>query len=155
MKRAIGIGCAVLAMALWVPSAYAGAARPQNRNEALVLRAFSALFVDRDASVVDRLWAKDYIQHSPSVPNGRDRLKGLIARLPPNFKYEPTFVTSNGNIVMLRGRYTGFGTRPHIVVDIVRVEKGRLAEHWDVAQEEAPVSESVNGNPMFSPDEGR
>jgi predicted SnoaL-like aldol condensation-catalyzing enzyme len=33
-------------------------------------------------------------------------------------------------------------------VDICRVEDGRIAEHWDVLQEEA--SPTVSGHPMYT-----
>jgi len=36
-----------------------------------------------------------------------------------------------------------------IVVDIVRMENGVLAEHWDVIQDEATRAQSKSGNPMF------
>ncbi len=36
-----------------------------------------------------------------------------------------------------------------IAADIVRVEDGRLAEHWDVLQDEATKAESKSGLPMF------
>jgi len=35
------------------------------------------------------------------------------------------------------------------VVDIVRLENGRVAEHWDVIQDEATKGASVSGLPMF------
>jgi predicted SnoaL-like aldol condensation-catalyzing enzyme len=35
------------------------------------------------------------------------------------------------------------------VVDIVRLENGQLAEHWDVIQDEATKEVSVSGLPMF------
>ena len=36
-----------------------------------------------------------------------------------------------------------------IVVDIVRLENGLLAEHWDVIQDEVTREKSVSGLPMF------
>jgi predicted SnoaL-like aldol condensation-catalyzing enzyme len=36
-----------------------------------------------------------------------------------------------------------------VVVDIVRMEGGLLAEHWDVIQDEATHAQSKSGNPMF------
>jgi len=47
-------------------------------------------------------------------------------------------------------RFTGYG-RPvaWIAADIVRIENGRLAEHWDVLQDEATKAESKSGLPMF------
>ena len=37
------------------------------------------------------------------------------------------------------------------LVDIVRLENGRLAEHWDVIEDEATRETSVSGLPMFGP----
>jgi hypothetical protein len=36
-----------------------------------------------------------------------------------------------------------------IAADIVRLEDGLLAEHWDVIQDEATREESISGLPMF------
>jgi predicted SnoaL-like aldol condensation-catalyzing enzyme len=36
-----------------------------------------------------------------------------------------------------------------IVVDIVRLENGQLAEHWDVIQDEATREQSRSGLAMF------
>jgi predicted SnoaL-like aldol condensation-catalyzing enzyme len=38
---------------------------------------------------------------------------------------------------------------PWIVVDIVRVEGERLAEHWDVIEDEVTRAQSTSGLPMF------
>jgi predicted SnoaL-like aldol condensation-catalyzing enzyme len=54
------------------------------------------------------------------------------------------------NFVMVHGRYSGIGQPANwIVVDIVRLENGVLAEHWDVIQDEATREESKSGLPMF------
>jgi predicted SnoaL-like aldol condensation-catalyzing enzyme len=51
---------------------------------------------------------------------------------------------------MLHGRFSNVGQPAHwIVADIVRIEDGLLAEHWDVIQDEATRSESNSGLPMF------
>lgn len=36
-----------------------------------------------------------------------------------------------------------------IAADILRIENGRLVEHWDVLQDEATEAESLSGLPMF------
>jgi hypothetical protein len=48
------------------------------------------------------------------------------------------------------GRFSGHG-RPvaWIAADIVRIENGRLAEHWDVLQDAASKAESKSGLPTF------
>jgi len=55
---------------------------------------------------------------------------------------------ADGDIVMAHGRSVGFGPKPMVGVDIYRVEDGRVAEHWDLLQEE--VSPTSSGHPMFT-----
>jgi predicted SnoaL-like aldol condensation-catalyzing enzyme len=38
-----------------------------------------------------------------------------------------------------------------VAVDIFRVVDGKVAEHWDVMQEEVPADKTANGNSMFTP----
>jgi predicted SnoaL-like aldol condensation-catalyzing enzyme len=57
---------------------------------------------------------------------------------------------AEGDFVMLHGRYSNAGLPANwVIVDIVRIEKGILAEHWDVIQDEATKEQSKSGNPMF------
>ena len=49
-----------------------------------------------------------------------------------------------------RGRLSVTGPQANrIAVDIVRLENGLIAEHWDVVQDEATAEESKSGLPMF------
>jgi hypothetical protein len=49
------------------------------------------------------------------------------------------------------GGFSGHGRpRSWIAADILRIEDGRLAEHWDVLQDEVTAAESQSGLPMFS-----
>jgi predicted SnoaL-like aldol condensation-catalyzing enzyme len=50
---------------------------------------------------------------------------------------------------MIHGRYTGWGPKPLVAVDIFRVADGKVVEHWDVMQEEVPAAKTANGNGMF------
>jgi predicted SnoaL-like aldol condensation-catalyzing enzyme len=117
----------------------------------IALRALTGAFIDRDPSVMERYFAPDYIQHNPAIPNGRTAIPGLIKSLSKDFSYEPGMVVAEGNLVMVHGRYVGWGPKPMVAVDIFRVVNGKLVEHWDVMQEEVPASTTASGNPMFSP----
>jgi predicted SnoaL-like aldol condensation-catalyzing enzyme len=65
-------------------------------------------------------------------------------------RYENALITANGDYVMLHGRFSNVGQPADwIVADIVRIEDGVLAEHWDVIQDEATAEESQSGLPMF------
>ena len=120
------------------------------QNKALVLEAFDALFNKRDYSSAERFWSDRYVQHSAHIAPGRDGLFNLIRTLPDSLKYESHIVLAEGDYVIAHGRFSGHG-RPAawIAADVVRIEGGKLAEHWDVLQDEATKAESVSGLPMF------
>jgi predicted SnoaL-like aldol condensation-catalyzing enzyme len=57
---------------------------------------------------------------------------------------------ADGDMVMLHGRFSGLRLPANwIVVDIVRIENGLLAEHWDVIEDEVTQEKSASGLPMF------
>ena len=87
---------------------------------------------------------------APAAAPGREGLFALIKGSPVTLKYEPGLVLANEQFVMLHGRFSGTGLpRNWVAADIVRVQDGLLAEHWDVLQDEATRAESLSGRPMF------
>ena len=120
------------------------------KNKALVLDAFETLFNRKDLAAAEKFWSPNYIQHSAHIPPGRDGLFGLVKSAPPEMKYENSLILVDGNMLMLHGRFSGIGQPVNwIVVDIVRIENGLLAEHWDVIQDEATKEQSKSKAPMF------
>ena len=118
----------------------------QERNKALVLDAFDTLFNKRDYSAAEKYWSPNYIQHSAHIEPGRDGLFNLIRNAPDTLRYEHQLVVAEGDYVIVHGRFSETG-RPvaWVAADIVRIEDGRLAEHWDVLQDEATKAESKSG----------
>ena len=122
----------------------------QERNKALVLEAFDALFNRRDYAAAERLWSPGYIQHSAHIAPGREGLFNLVRGLPPTLKYEPGVIVADGDFVIVHGRFSGFGAPASwIAADILRIQEGILVEHWDVIQDEATQEQSRSGRPMF------
>jgi predicted SnoaL-like aldol condensation-catalyzing enzyme len=65
-------------------------------------------------------------------------------------RYEYQLIVAEGDYVIVHGRFSGHGPPvPWIAADIVRIENGRLAEHWDVLQDEVTKAQSKSGLPMF------
>jgi len=122
----------------------------QEKNKALVLEAFDTLFNKRDYAAAEKYWSPNYIQHSAHIEPGRDGLFNLIRSSPPTLRYEHQLIVAEGDYVIVHGRFSGTG-RPvaWVAADIVRIENDRLAEHWDVLQDEATKAESKSGLPMF------
>jgi predicted SnoaL-like aldol condensation-catalyzing enzyme len=122
----------------------------EEKNKALVLKAFDTLFNQRDYLAAERYWSPKYIQHSAVVPPGRDGLFNLVKNSPPTLKYEPGIIVADGNLVIVQGRFSGMGEPVNwIAADILRIKDGIMVEHWDVIQDEATKEQSKSGLPMF------
>lgn len=122
----------------------------EEHNKALVIEAFDTLFNKRDYTAAERFWSPRYIQHSAHIEPGREGLFALVKAAPPQLRYEHQLVVAEGDYVILHGRFSGRGDQPNwVAADIVRIQDGVLAEHWDVLQDEATQVQSRSGLPMF------
>src|SRR5438445_8379353 len=119
----------------------------EGRHKALALEAFDALFNRRDFEAAERYWSPGYVQHSAGIGPERDGLFALVHAV--HCQYESGLAVAEGDYVMVHGRYSGGGRPTRIVVDILRIADGRLAEHWDVVQDEPMKADSKSGLPMF------
>ena len=122
----------------------------QDINKELVIEAFDTLFNKRNYVTAEKFWSPKYIQHSAHIEPGREGLFSLIKNLPATLKWTYGVILAEGDFVIVHSRYSGHGLpAPWIVADIVRIENGVLAEHWDVIQDEATKEQSKSGLPMF------
>jgi predicted SnoaL-like aldol condensation-catalyzing enzyme len=120
------------------------------QNKAIVLEAFDTLFNKRDYDAASRFWSDKYTQHSAHIEPGREGLFGLVRSLPDSLRYEHGLILAEGDYVIVHGRFSGTGqAAAWVAADVVRIENGVLAEHWDVLQDEVTQAESKSGLPMF------
>ena len=88
---------------------------------------------------------------NPNAPDGPDGLKGFIQFLKekfPNSRSEIKRVFADGDYVIVHVHAVREpGTRGNAVVDIFKLENGKVVEHWDVVQ---PIPDkAANNNGMF------
>ena len=117
-------------------------------NKEIVLEVLRRSFVERDPTVVAEYFGGNYKQHNPVIADGPSAIAKMIPTL-TGLTYEPGMAVADGDLVMVHGRYTGWGPKPMVAVDIFRVEDGKVVEHWDVMQEEVPAAGTASGNAMF------
>ena len=81
-------------------------------------------------------------------PDGLKRLVTLLKEKFPNSRSEIKRAIAEGDLVVLHVHSVREpGQRGRAIVDIFRLENGKIVEHWDVNQ---PVPEqAANGNTMF------
>ncbi|HEY4448731.1 MAG TPA: nuclear transport factor 2 family protein [Steroidobacteraceae bacterium] len=118
----------------------------------VVTRFMTKFYLEKQVREAFETWVEPgYIQHNPLAKTGRD---AAIAFLEPFFKSHPDAsysikrIVADGNLVAVHShaKFTA-DDRGLAVVDILRVDHCKVAEHWDVVQ---PVPEkSANTNGMF------
>jgi predicted SnoaL-like aldol condensation-catalyzing enzyme len=122
------------------------------KNKAMVIEFYNMIFQQHKVRDALAKYVGDrYIQHNPLAPNGTE---ALINFMEPYFAKNPGArseikrAVAEGDLVWLHVHARSSETdRGLAVVDIFRVENGKVVEHWDVVQ---PVPEkSANENTMF------
>jgi predicted SnoaL-like aldol condensation-catalyzing enzyme len=112
------------------------------KNKAVVLEFYNRFFNQGDARAVDDLIVTDYVQHNPTVADGRDAIKPFVANGP--YPAEVKRLVAEGDLVVAHVYYLHSNSA---AVDIFRLEHGKIVEHWDVLQ--TIPETSANNNSMF------
>ncbi|MEV4087888.1 ester cyclase [Nonomuraea fuscirosea] len=120
-------------------------------NKQTVLDFYEAAFNEKDFDTVAKLVGDDYTQHNPQIADGPDGLQARLRHLKETFPAlrvevrrllaEDDYVV--GHVYAVREP----GQRGTAIMDIFRLEDGKLIEHWDVMQE--IPAEALNPNGMF------
>ena len=108
-------------------------------NKKTVLEFYEAGLNKKDFEAAAKYFGPKYIQHNPGAPDGIEGFKGFLTFLRekfPNSKSEIKRVFAEGDYVILHVHAVREpGTRGRAIVDIFRLEDGKIVEHWDVAQD--------------------
>ena len=108
-------------------------------NKTIVLQCYRKIIRDLDLSLIENYIREDYIQHSPTVKNGREGLIEMLTflkALPKPTELSPSPIVraiADGDFVAVHLDVRFMGKRM-AVADLYRLENGLLAEHWDVGQ---------------------
>lgn len=121
-------------------------------NKRMVRDFYEEVFVRHQAKEgAEKYLSEGYIQHNPNVATGRQSFVDFFV---PFFKKQPSAtseikrIVAEGDLVVLHVQSKqSQEDRGRAVVDIFRVENGKIAEHWDVGQ--AVPEKSANSNTMF------
>ena len=118
------------------------------KNKEVVELLYNMVFRGHDFSRLDEIMRDDYIQHNEDVAGGKEGFKQFFEQTfksIPDFSYTMKKIVADGDIVMMYSTTTGTHTGEWVgnpgtgnklnfeVVDIFRIQDGKITEHWDVA----------------------
>ena len=120
-------------------------------NKKAVVAFYETAINQKDFDAAAKFLGPRYTQHNPVAADGPEGLKGFLAFLRekfPNAKSEIKRVCADGDFVIVHVHAVREpGTRGNAIIDIFKLENGKVVEHWDVTQ---PVPEkAANNNGMF------
>lgn len=120
-------------------------------NKQVVRDFYDAFLRKRDFGALSKLLGERYIQHNPQVADGPKGLAAFVEMLRerfPHLRGEVKRIFAEGDFVVAHVHgVREAGQRGNAIVDIFRLENGKIVEHWDVSQ---PIPEtSANNNGMF------
>jgi predicted SnoaL-like aldol condensation-catalyzing enzyme len=124
----------------------------EQKNLAIATKELKDMLQYGHLEIADEVMADSYIQHNPNVPGGREGFKKFFSALPNRkpepikeaWKNPPTLTLVSGPYVfMMWDRKAKDPADPskeytwdHF--DMVRVENGKIQEHWDEAKKNPP-----------------
>ncbi len=125
---------------------------PLEANKKIVLEYTDLAFTQRKPEeAVVKYQGPYYRQHNPSAKDGPEAFIGFVewfAQTYPSFQIDIKRIIAEGDLVVMHSHLVHEpGERGTAVVDIFRLENGKIVEHWDVVQEIPETS--ANSNTMF------
>ena len=123
----------------------------EEANKKTVVEFYEKALNQKDFEAASRYFGSRYIQHNPNAPDGIEGFKTFLAFLREKFpqsRSEIKRALAEGDYVILHVHAVRTpGERGSAIVDIFRLEDGKIVEHWDVVQ---PIPEkAANSNGMF------
>ncbi len=149
MKMGLIAVCAAIGLASAV-AAQAETSQEQVNKQA-VIAFYDKALNDKDFAAASKYLGDRYTQHNPTAADGPDGLKAFIQFLRDKFPQSHNEVVqsfADGDFVILHVKSVRTpGTAGRAIVDIFKLEKGKVVEHWDVVQD--IPEKAANANGMF------
>lgn len=131
--------------------AYSNNLSQKEINKQNVIHFYDAAINQKNYDLAAHYLGSRYTQHNPTAADGPEGFKKFIEFLRdkyPKSHSEITQVFADGDYVILHVHSIREpGTRGRAIIDIFKLEKGKIVEHWDVVQD--IPEKSANANTMF------
>lgn len=126
-----------------------GSVQCNQDNLGIATQFFNAVVNDKDFEKASRYLGDWYIEHDPEGVDGPSGLNDYIEFLKRDLPLlhvviKRTFVSEDYVIFHVHSKSTP-DDRGQAIIDIFRLENGKVVEHWDVTQDIPELSKNDNG----------
>jgi predicted SnoaL-like aldol condensation-catalyzing enzyme len=141
----------VAALTAFAPAAHAADVGQMEENKKVVAEFYELALNQKNFDAATKFLGPRYIQHNPSAADGPEGLKAYIAFLRekfPDSHSEVKHLFADGDYVIQHVHSVRTpGSRGSAIINIFKLENGKIVEHWDAIQE--IPEKSANSNTMF------
>jgi predicted SnoaL-like aldol condensation-catalyzing enzyme len=134
-----------------MPCARAAGVEQLEANKKTVMAFEDAALNQKDFDAASKYLGPRYKQHNPNAADGPEGLKSYITFLKdkfPNNHAEIKHIFADGDYVIVHDHAVREpGTPGFAIVNIYKLENGKVVEHWDVIQ--SIPEKAANNNGMF------
>jgi predicted SnoaL-like aldol condensation-catalyzing enzyme len=142
---------AATTLALAMTSIHGADGQQLEANKKNVVEFYEKALNQKDFDAASRYLGPRYTQHNPAAADGPEGLKAFIQFLRekfPNSHSEIKRVFAEGEYVIVHVHAMREpGSRGRAIMDIFKLENGKIVEHWDVGQD--IPEKAANSNGMF------
>jgi predicted SnoaL-like aldol condensation-catalyzing enzyme len=137
-------------------------AQQEAANLAIVDEWWRSVIQARHVELAEQFMAPDYIQHNPNINTGRDAFVAIFGArepidIPATLTPAPVVTFAKGDYVMFMWERQGMDEAGEAYAfnffDLVRVENGLVAEHWDSVYKDSEmlVETGIGPRPVAPP----
>jgi len=120
-------------------------------NKQHVIDFFNLAFNQKDFQAASKYLGPYYIQHNPNVEDGIEGIKKCIEQKKENYPQSQEKIirsfADNNYVILHVHSINQLNAAGSAIIEIFRLENGKIVEHWSVTQN--VPEKSANSNGMF------
>jgi predicted SnoaL-like aldol condensation-catalyzing enzyme len=151
LRRRLNPLLALAGLVVAAPAVPDTAVETANKTAAMAL--FAHIYNDKSYADAAELLGRRFVQHTPTIADGRAGLEQYIERLrdeqPDSSRQIKRVLTDRDHVVIQSHLVRNTGDRGAVAGDIFRIEGGYVVEHWGIVHPIPEAPHADNPNDVF------
>ena len=149
IRSTMWVGAVLALLGAIASPAHAADAAQLERNKKVVVDFYEKGLNQKDYEAAARHFGARYVQHNPLAADGAEGFKALLQFLREKFPQSHSTIkrvwAEDDYVILHVHTVREPGTRGTAIVDIFKLDNGKIVEHWDVRQDIPEKAGNANG----------